>query len=82
MSLTKKVVDDAVRGVPASSGQRRNFAGQFHGPQTAVPEMDQADVPSLNCLQLPDDEEGVFSSIYAPFMASADDGCEDGMGDF
>jgi len=82
MSLTKKIVDAAVRGIPPSGGQRRNIIGQFHGPATAVPSIDQDQVPSFNCLGLIDDEGGLLGSIYAPFMASADDGCEDGMGDF
>ena len=82
MSVTKKIVDDAVRGIPASGGQRRNISGQFHGPTTAVPVIDQDDVPSFNCLGLIDDEDGLLGSIYSPFAASADDGCEDGMGDF
>ncbi|MGA7414688.1 MAG: hypothetical protein WBW33_29735 [Bryobacteraceae bacterium] len=82
MSLTKKIVDSAVRGIPASSGQRRNISGQFHGPATAVPVIGQNDAPSFNVLGVIDDEGGLLGSLYAPFMASADDGCEDGMGDF
>jgi hypothetical protein len=82
MSLTKKIVDSAVRGIPASGGQRRNVSGQFHGPTTAVPVIDPGDVPNFSYLGIIDDEGGLLGSLYAPFMASADDGCEDGMGDF
>lgn len=82
MSLTKQIVDSAVRGIPAPGGQRRNVIGQFHGPATAVPVIDQNDVPSFTVLGVIDDEGGLLGSLYAPFMASADDGCEDGKGDF
>ena len=82
MSLTKKIVDSVVRGIPPSGGQRRNIAGQFHGPNTAVPVIDQDDVPSFSDFELSDAEGGLLGSLYAPFAASADDGCEDGMGDF
>jgi len=82
MSLTKQIVDAAVRGIPASSGQRRNIIGQFHGPTTAVPVIDQNNLANFNVLGMIDDEGGLLGSLYAPFMASADDGCEDGKGDF
>ena len=82
MSLTKQIVDSAVRGIPDSGGQRRNVIGQFHGPATAVPVIDQSKVPSLSVLDLIDDEGGLVGSLDVPFMASADDGCEDGKGDF
>jgi hypothetical protein len=82
MSVTKKIVDSAVRGIPASGGQRRNIIGQFHGPNTAVPVIDQDDVPSCGDFGLIDAEGGLLGSLYSPFAASADDGCEDGMGDF
>ncbi len=82
MSVTKKIIDSAVRGIPPSGGQRRNVIGQFHGPTTAVPVIDQNEVPNFSYLGVMDDEGGLLGSLYAPFMASADDGCEDGMGDF
>ena len=82
MSVTKKIVDGVVRGIQATGGQRRNIIGQFHGPTTAVPVIDQANVPSLNALELGDDEGGLLGSLDNPFVASADDGCEDGVGDF
>ncbi len=82
MSVTKKIVDDAVRGIPAAGGQRRNVVGQFHGPKTAVPALDQAEIPGLDCLEVADDDGALLDGIDAPFTASADDGCEDGKGDF
>jgi hypothetical protein len=82
MTVTKKIVDEAVRGIPESGGQRRNVVGQFHGPKTAVPAMDQAEVPSLACLDPADEEGGLLGGIDNPLLPSADDGCEDGKGDF
>jgi hypothetical protein len=82
MSLTKKIVDSAVLGIPTSGGQRRNVIGQFHGPTTTVPVVEQGDIPNFSYLGMIDDEGGLLGSLYAPFVASADDGCEDGMGDF
>ncbi len=82
MSLTKKLLDDALTGLPRTNGQRRNFTGQFHGLKTEAPEIVPV-LPELEFLSGTGDEpDELFDGVLIPEIASADDGCEDGLGDF
>lgn len=82
MSVTKKLLDDVLTGLPRTDGQRRNFTGQFHGLKSEVPVIDPG-LPELEFLPGTGDEpDELFDGVLIPEIASADDGCEDGLGDF
>ncbi len=82
MSLTKKLLDDALTGLPRQGGQRRNFTGQFHGLKSEVPDIgpDQSELDFLPGTG--DEPDELLDGVLLPEIASADDGCEDGLGDF
>jgi hypothetical protein len=82
LSLAKKLLDDALAGLPRTDDQRRNQMGQFHGPKTGVPVINPV-LPELDFLPGTGDEpDELLDGVLLPEIASADDGCEDGLGDF